>query len=186
MAKYEEKQWFKINAPESFEGKEIGETKAVSAEDAIGRTVKLSLPEITGEHSKQKMNVVFKIDGKEEDKKLTTKIVSCELEKRYIKRNLRRMKSLVEAITELDTKDDYKVKVKLLSFGKKPMTEKQEKEMREKMVRRLKKKAKKMDKTELFQQIIFGKLAAQIFKEVKGIYPIKRTEIAKTEVLEEP
>ncbi len=185
MAKYKKKKWFEINAPDSFKKNKIGETRAVKPDDAIGRTITLSLSEITGKHSKQKMNVVFQVNGVKEGEKLTTKIKGCELERSYIKRNTKRMKALVEAVTKFETKDGVKLKTKLLSFGRKGMTEKQEKEMRKKMVQKFRKKAKKMTKKEVFQEIIFGKIAAKIFNSVKKIYPISRTEITKTVEIDE-
>ncbi|MBU4548309.1 MAG: 30S ribosomal protein S3ae, partial [Euryarchaeota archaeon] len=62
----------------------------------------------------------------------------------------------------------------------------QQKFMRETIDELLKKIVADKSFTELVEAVVTGKIASEIYHRAKKIYPLKRVEIIKTKVLEEP
>ena len=44
-------------------------------------------------------------------------------------------------------------------------------------------RAKNLNFSQFVQEIVLGKVASDIYKQVKSIYPLRRVEIVKTEVI---
>jgi len=47
-------------------------------------------------------------------------------------------------------------------------------------------RARESDFNTFVQDAVLGKLSAQIYRNVKSLYPLRRVEILKTQVLSEP
>ena len=47
-------------------------------------------------------------------------------------------------------------------------------------------RAKELDMAQFVQEIVTGKLSANIYHDVKPIYPLRRVEVRKTEIEAEP
>lgn len=60
---WREKSWYTIKTPVAFEDKEIGETPAKDADLVIGRTVEVTMRELTGDFSKQYIKLQFEVDN---------------------------------------------------------------------------------------------------------------------------
>lgn len=175
------KKWYKIVAPPSFNEKELGETPSSEPKSLVGRTIKVTLGELTEKRAQQYVGLTFKVDKISGEHAQTT-IVGHELQRGYIGRQARRMKSVVKAIFEVKTKDKKEVEIQVLCLARAGMDAKQEKGVREKMVQLVTADAKKKSFEKLFQEIVFGKLSAELFAEVKKIFPVTRTEITKSVV----
>lgn len=179
------KRWYTIRAPKAFEEKELG--KAISSDPKllIGRSIKTTLRDITGNIPHQNITIKLKVtDVKGES--LTTKLAGFEFNRGYIQRQTRRMHSIITTITDATTKDGYKIRVKALSFGHGKMHVAQEKEVRRITTNRVKTFCEATPFEKIFLESIYGKLAAEIFKLVKKIYPLTKTEIIKIKILAVP
>ena len=61
--KAKKKAWFPIISPKLFGSKEMGETYNVSAKNAVGRTIKVNLKDLTGDIKDQNAYANFAISG---------------------------------------------------------------------------------------------------------------------------
>mgnify|MGYP000610232714 CR=1 FL=1 len=177
------KKWYTIVAPPSFNEKELGETPASNPERLIGRSINVTLAELTEKRAQQYVGLKFKITEVKGEKALTS-IQGHELQRGYVGRQTRRMKTLITVIFKIVTKDGKKLQVQVIAFGKERSDKAQEKNIRKMIIEAVEKKAKKTTFEKLFQEIVFGKLSAELFAEVKKVFPLTRVEVTKTKVLE--
>ena len=175
------KKWYKIIAPPSFNEKELGETPSAEPKKLVGRTIKVTLGELTEKRSQQYVGLTFQVHKVTGEHAYTT-IIGHELQRGYIGRQARRMKSLVKAIFNVTTKDKQEVEVQVLCLARGGMDETQEKAVRKKIEEVVTAEAKKKAFEEFFQEVVFGKTSAEVFAKVKKIFPITRTEITKSKV----
>lgn len=179
------KRWYKIVAPKSFEGKEIGEAVSSDPKLLFGRVIRTTLREITGNIPHQNIQLKFKVvDVKGES--LETEAVGFELSRSYVGRQTRRMHTLITAITDVTTKDGYKLRLKAVSFGHGDTRLAQKKEIRRIMGELMGATAAKSTFEKLLQEIIYGKVGTELFKPVKKIYPVSKTEVIKCKLLSSP
>lgn len=176
------KKWITIIAPKSFDEKELGHAITVSSEGILNRTIKKSLRDITGNISHQNVGLYFKI-SEIKGEKANTAVVGHELGRGYIGREIKRMSGIVKVVLDLNTKDKYKMRITILAFSRRGMSSTQLKAIRKKVSEAVLKKAIKTQFEKLFQEIVFGKLSSELFKEIKPIYPVNRVEIIKSTVL---
>jgi small subunit ribosomal protein S3Ae len=115
-----------------------------------------------------------------------TKFIGHDLTSDYIRRQTRRKRSKMDGVYDVSTKDGYLIRVKPMAFAEKRIQTSQQYAIRKVMFNVIKEAA--MDKTigEFVHIMIYGELPNSIFKMCKPIYPIKRVEIRKSEIIEEP
>ena len=102
--KTRKKAWFKIFAPQVFGNKEIGETYLPAAENALGRLLKISLKDITGNVKDQNAYIGFKI-AKAEGSALRTEVISYQLTPASVKRLVRKNTARLDDYFTFTTKD---------------------------------------------------------------------------------
>lgn len=178
------KKWHTLLAPSCFDEKELGETLTSEKGSLVGRTIKISLGEITEKRSQQHIGLIFKV-YKVEGEKAYTEIKGHEIQRGYIGRLSKRMKSVVRAIFDVKTKDGKILQVQTLCLARVGMNKNQEKAVRKEMEDIVKNKANKSTLDKFFQEIVFGKLSSEIFSRVKKIFPVMRVEVTKTKVKSE-
>ncbi|MBM4241357.1 MAG: 30S ribosomal protein S3ae [Euryarchaeota archaeon] len=182
---WKEKRWYKINTPKSLGEAEIGTTPARDPEILKKRRVESSLKDLTGDFSKQYIKLYFQIDDVAGDT-ATTKFIGHKVTTDYVRSMIRRGTSRIDALISVNTKDNYKIKVHVLAITTRRAKSSQQKLMRETMENMVQEIA--LDKTfdELVEAVVTGKMASEIYHQLKKIYPLKRVETIKTQVVEEP
>ena len=179
------KRWYTIRAPKLFEEKEVGEAASSDPKLLIGRTVKTTLRAITGNIPHQNVKLVFKVtDVKGES--VDTRPVGYELNRGYIQRQIRRMHAVIITLTDAVTKDGYRVRVKTLSFGHGKLRLAQRREVRRITEEYMKKLCTTTSYEKLFKELSYGKVGGEIFKLVRKIYPLSKTEVIKIKLLSTP
>ncbi|MFW6144486.1 MAG: 30S ribosomal protein S3ae, partial [Candidatus Natronoplasma sp.] len=61
--KWKSKSWYRIVAPEIFDGAVVGETVASDPESLLGRVSEISLQDLTGDFSRTHIKVKLKVNG---------------------------------------------------------------------------------------------------------------------------
>ena len=182
--RWKTKRWYALNAPKCFEEKPIGHTVASDPSQAAGRVVKATLKEITGNMSHQSIGLRFKISDVRGES-ASTEVLGHEMQRGYIMRQLKRMRSIINAIFTVKTKDGYSVRITAIAFARKKMTVSQESAIRKIIIEGISKQAGKTSFDKLFQEMAFGKISGDLFKDIKKIYPVARIEVTKSRVLSE-
>jgi small subunit ribosomal protein S3Ae len=183
--KWRAKRWYRIVAPDMFRGLEIAETLSDEPDKLIGRISEVTLQDLTGDFSKMHIKLHFKIHHYKNDIAYT-KFVGHDLTSDYIRRQTRRKRSKMDGVYDVMTKDGYKIRVKPMAITEKRIQTSQAHAIRDVMKLEIEKTAERTVLSEFVKEMVSGDLSSQIFKSSKHIYPIKRIEIRKSEVLDEP
>jgi len=183
--KAKSKEWYKIIGPDMFGKSQVGETVSSDPKSVVGRIIETTLGELTNNFSKQNIKLKFKVNQIAGDSAYT-KFVGHELTSDYVRSLVKRRTSRIDTITDVITSDGYRVRVKPSCFTVKRAKTTQVKSIREVATRLIQEKAKTMDLAQFIQEIVLGRLSLDIYKNAKAIYPLRRVEIRKTEVIGEP
>jgi len=178
------KKWYTVYAPETFNSTIIGETVALEPEKLIGRTIETSISDLTGDGDmrKQKQKVFFRIiDVKGTDAK--TEFVRHEITRDYEKSLVRRRNTRIDAIVDAQTKEGQKFRLKLIGLaGKRPQTT-QISAIRARIKESVQKDASVKSTNEFLQEVIYGRLVSQLYKNAGKIYPLRHLTLRKCEAL---
>ena len=179
------KQWYKVIGPEMFGRSPVGETISNDPNRIVGRVIETTLGDLTNNFSKQNTKLKFRVDRVAGDSAYT-KFVGHEMTTDYIRSLVKRRTSRIDSIVDVTTTDGYQVRIKPSCFTVKRARANQVKSIRELSKQVVLAKAVGLDLNQLVQEIVLGKLSLDIYKEAKAIYPLRRVEVRKTEIMSEP
>lgn len=176
------KKKYKILAPESFGSREIGITFANDESSLIGRTVVVSLSDLNGEYAKAYYRIKFRI-VKATEGEAKTEFAGQYIIQEYIKSLVRKRSTRVDAVVDVVTKDNAKLRLKFIAIGLSRMQNSQRTAIRKKIAEIAKENAKNKELDELIKELIFGKLISAMHRDCNKIYPLKKLELRATELL---
>jgi len=183
--KWKSKTWYGVYAPVMFNKTEIGATCTNDPKNLIGRTIEATMHELTGDFSKIHIKLKFKIDNIS-GTEAHTYFMGHSLTSDYIRRLTRRKMSKMDSVIDVTTKDGYLVRVKPLAMAEHRIQTSQKKAIRNHMEEVVKKFAMENIMSEFIKGMAFGKLPVEIFHACKKVYPMKRIEIRKSEIIRRP
>ncbi len=181
--KWKAKEWYKIHAPKMFNEAEIGDTPSADPEYVIGRTVEVTVQDLTGDFSKMHIKLKFKV-SETEGTDAKTVFIGHDLTSDYVRRLTRRRKTKTDHVVDFYTKDGFKYRIKTMSIADRRIQSSQEEGMRAILTETLVNMGKEMTLSEVVKAIISGSLSRDLAKACHVIIPIKRIEVRKSEVLE--
>ena len=123
--KWKAKEWYKIHAPRMFNESEIGETPSADPEFVIGRTVEVTVQDLTGDFSKMHIKLKFKVtsvDGHD----AKTAFIGHDLTSDYVRRLTRRRKTKTDHVVDIVTKDGFTYRIKTMSIADRRIQSSQE------------------------------------------------------------
>ena len=180
--KWKAKEWYKVHAPRMFNEVEIGETPAIDVDTLYGRTVEVTVQELTQDFSKSHIKMKFQITGVDGyDAK--TSFIGHELTSEYVRRLTRRKKTKTDHVVDITTKDGFVVRIKPMSIAERRIQTSQEEAMRACMAQALIDMGKENNLSDIVKLIISGDMAKNVAKACRVVIPIKRVDIRKSEVL---
>ena len=185
LDKWKSKEWYNIEAPKFIGSNQIGVTPSDNPEKLIGRVVETTVGELTNDFSKHNIKLKMEIDNVNGDV-AGTRFIGHEITTDYLRSIVKRQTSRIDTNLNVKTKDGYKVRVKPICFTVKRARTSQIKALRDIMNDTVKERAAELDFEQLVEEAIVGKLSANIYRKAKSIYPLRRVEIRKTEVLAIP
>lgn len=180
--KWKAKEWYKLHAPRMFNEIEIGDTPAIDADTLIGRTVEVTVQELTGDFSKMHIKLKFQVtsvDGFD----AKTVFTGHDLTSDYVRRLTRRKKTKTDHVVDVKTKDGFVIRVKPMSIAERRIQSAQEDAMRHYMESSLLEMGKEMTLSDIVKTIVSGEMAKNVAKACRVVIPIKRIEIRKSEIL---
>ncbi len=185
--KWSMKKWYTLIAPEYFGLAEIGETPADDPQKVINRTVEVTLAELTNDYSNQNpyKKLIFKVYRVAGDNAYT-KFHRFEMMREYINSLVRRRTSKIDDVIDVTTADGYVLRVKPVAFTIKRCKTSQKSAIRKIMREIITNNASQKNFVQFLQECILGRIPSEIYKNAKKIYPLRRVEIRKIELLSEP
>jgi small subunit ribosomal protein S3Ae len=176
------KKWFKVIAPKYFGEKEIGVTLASEESSLIGRRIEVSPVELTDDMSKYYIKFIFKI-VRVEGENAFTEFDGSACMRDYISRLVLHKVRRIDVVQDLVTKDGKKIRVKSLAIARKKMASSIEKVVRKEIAKRMKEIVENSLLEEFVKKILSDEITNKISKEIGKIYPLRKFEIRKTEML---
>jgi len=183
--KWKAKQWYNIRAPPMYNGVPIAETLADETDKLLGRVAEATLQDLTGDFSKMHIKVRFKVAAVRGNE-CATKFSGHELTSDYIRRLTRRKHSKIDAVVDVTTKDGSQMRVKPMAVTERRAQTTQEQQIRRITQTIIQQAAAERDHPAFIRDVVNGELGQVIFREARKIYPLKRVEIRKSEVVAEP
>ena len=183
--KWKAKTWYNILAPSSFDKITIADTLSDNPNKLINRVTEVSLQDLTNDFRKSHIKLFFKIN-KIEDTNALTQFIGHELTSDYLRRMIRRKRSKIDGVYDVTTRDGALIRVKPFATTDKRIQNSQRKVVRETMKQTIYNQSKTSTLSEFIQFIIDGKLGSEVYKKCKKLYPVKRVEVNKTQVLKSP
>lgn len=177
------KEWYDIIAPPMFGSTKIGETMATEPEQIEGRVLETTLSDLTDDFSKSHVKLRFKLKGVQ-DGQISTEFVGHALSREYIRSQVRRRVTKVDCITDIASRDGRKLRVKAMAISLNRVRDSHIHSIHLRMEKTIKDKSRKLEFDQLVQELVLGKLASDIYKEVKEICPIRRVEVQKSRLID--
>jgi small subunit ribosomal protein S3Ae len=183
--RWKSKNWYQILAPSLFDNIPVAETLAETPESLIGRVSEVSLQDLTNDFRKSHIKLLFSID-KVEQNTAHTQLKGSQLTSDYLRRMIRRRKSRVDGVFNVETRDGALLKVKPFAIAEKRIQSSQKKLIRNVMNNVITKEGKAKTLNAFVRDCIDGKIGSEIYKNCKVYYPVKRIEVNKTEIIRLP
>ena len=181
LDRWKSKEWYNIETPEFFGRDKVGVTPADDPEKLVGRVVETTVGELTNDFTKQSIKLKLEINNVVGDT-ANTRFIGHEITTDYLRSIVKRQTSRIDTNLTVQTKDGYKIVVKPICFTVKRARTSQIKGIREVMADIVEKRASEINFEEFVEEAVMGKLSANIYRQAKSIYPLRRVEIRKTEV----
>ncbi|SFM16578.1 30S ribosomal protein S3ae [Methanolobus profundi] len=181
LDKWKSKTWYNVETPEFMSRTNIGVSPAEEPEQLIGRVVETTVGEIANDFTKHNTKLRLEISDVNGDT-ANTRFLGHEITTDYLRSIVKRQTSRIDANLDVVTKDGYRIRVKPICFTVKRARTSQIKGIREVMVKIVKDRAAELSFEQFIEEAIMGKLSANIYRNAKSIYPLRRVEIRKTEV----
>jgi small subunit ribosomal protein S3Ae len=179
------KNWYNVLAPPSFDNVTIADTLTDNPESLINRVTGVSLQDLTNDFRKSHITIFFKV-SKVEEANAHTQFAGHSLTSDYLRRMIRRRRSKIEGVYDVTTRDGAVLRVKPFATTDKRIQNSQRKVVREAMKKTISDSAKTNTLSEFVKDILDGRVGSDIYKNCKKLYPVKRVEIYKTEVISQP
>jgi len=171
---WKQKRTYVIQAPEKFDYQEVGSTIASDPKLLVGRTINVSLSDLTGDRSKQHLVVAFEINEVAGDRAKTA-FKRFGVNSGYIKSKIRKGMNKIDYLGDF-TLSDASLRVKVTVITSKSLTSPKRKDIVS-CITKVLSKYKKVRLDEFVQQVLFGKVGTDIYRKVKKITPINRVEV---------
>jgi len=183
--RWKSKNWYSVLAPAAFDSVTVADTLADNPDSLINRVTSVSLQDLTNDFRKSHIKLFFKINKVEENNAHTI-YAGHTLTSDYTRRMIRRRRSKVDGVYDVTTRDGAILRVKPFATTDKRIQNSQRRVIRETMKKTVTDAAKSVTLIEYVKYIIEGKVGSDIYKNCKKLYPVKRVDIYKTEVIQDP
>ena len=183
--KWRAKTWYTIIAPETFSSKELGMTPADDPGKVMNRIAESTLYDLTGNFKKMHVKLYFRIN-RIQGTNAYTRFIGHDMTTDYLRRMIRRRRSRIDVITDVQTSDGYRMRVKVLCVPDRRIKSSIESEIRKEIIKNLSEKAKSTVFSEYVKYLLSDDSVREISSAIKSIYPVRRIEIRKSEVLHFP
>jgi small subunit ribosomal protein S3Ae len=159
----------------------MAETPAIDPKVLVGRTVESNVSELLGQPDKYYMNMKFKVT-KVDGSNATTQFHGYSCAKEHLFRIIRKRSQKVRAISDVETKDGWKLHVVSLVILNRNTDIEVRRKVRKIMVSGLEESAANSGIDAFIRSITSGVLQKDIRKLGNKIYPVRFSEIERIEV----
>ncbi len=183
--RWKAKQWYKVVAPGAFNSQVIAETLADDPSKLVERRIETNLQEMTGDIRQMHVKLYFQVDNVQ-DFNANARYVGHAMTSDYVRRLTRRGNTKIPLVLDLKTNDGSRIRIKPFAITDRRCQTTQAQEIRRIMTTMLTEAAASMSLNAFLGEILVGELNQRIYKEARKVHPVRRVEIAKSEILRAP
>lgn len=177
------KSWYRLEAPDMFNNKELGEVLGATEESIVGRKVEKGATDLVSGSNKYYFTVFLKVD-RVENGVGKCKFIGHMCSRDFISRMIRRRSKRVDSRTKVTTSDGVDVVVKTVCATINSVGASKQTGIRKKIEKVLEEEASDMTLEEFVNSIFSGKVQSNLKENCDEVYPLRQIEIRKTEVEE--
>ncbi|HID91289.1 TPA: 30S ribosomal protein S3ae [Candidatus Bathyarchaeota archaeon] len=181
--KWRSKSWYSIYLPPYLGEGKIAETLADDAAKLVGRTIDVSLSELTGDITQDYVTLRLQITGVDGDK-ASTNFKGHYFTRDFLRVKVRRRRTLIDGVYDVTTKDNSRLRVTVMVITTRKITAAKGNAVRRTVRDYLERKAKELDYAQLVGEIVSGKVASELVPLVRKISPIEFVGVVKSKLLE--
>lgn len=185
LGKWAFKRWLTVLSPTVFGSQPIAEIPVDEASKAIGRSVEITLYDLTRDLTHINTKLKFRVYGIDGDRALTI-FNGMEMTRDYVRNLVRRGSSKIMAIRDVTTKDGGKLRLEVMAITTYRCKRSHKMAIRKIIFDRLDKAGQEYDFDGLVKNIVMGTLSNELFGLAKKIYPLRKVEVVKVKVLAHP
>lgn len=181
--KWRDKKWITVEAPPYFGGVTIAYVPVTDPEKAIGRIIETTLYELTKvdpQHYQIKLH--FQVEKIEGDKALTI-LKGQEYSREHLRSLIRRGSSMVSFVKDYETLDGHMVRVYVVAFTQSRINSSRKHAIRHAAARIVAGKAKRMGYDQFAQEVVYGKMGADILDAAKKIAQFRHVGVMKMKLV---
>ncbi len=185
VEKWKNKNWLDIKTPEYIDDKVLGETPASEIDEVLGRTVKVSLMDLTGSFKDLNYQLTFKV-SEVSGRVAKTEFHQQELSRDYRRSQIRNHRSQVEGIFNLKLNDESKIRLKTFVVTPMRIHTSTKKEIRAAMKAKLEDIVKDLSFPAFVNKLITYEITKELQPVVEEVFPVKIIEVSKVKVIRLP
>ncbi|MFH1327973.1 MAG: 30S ribosomal protein S3ae [Candidatus Bathyarchaeota archaeon] len=184
--KWRLKTWFSVYSPKYLGDLEIASIPASDKSKLLGRIIETTLYDIVKQDiSQMNLKTHFQVIQIQETR-ADTIFKGHEYSREYLRSLVRRGSSRIDSIYDVQTKDDYKIRVHASAFSRRRLAPSQETSIRNLTKQIIFEKAKNLAFDQLVHELILGKVASDIYNIATKIAPLRHVGIRKSRLLASP
>tara|TARA_B100000686_G_scaffold311010_1_gene354269 strand:- start:826 stop:1461 length:636 start_codon:yes stop_codon:yes gene_type:complete len=181
--KWKEKRWVNVIAPESFNNVNIGYIPITDDENAKGRILEVTLWDILkGDPSQHQYKIIFQIDNVT-DNKAKTVFKRFEYSKEFLRSLIRRGSSKVNFVIDVNTKDNYIFRIKMLALTHRQLNTSRQSQLRLIAKDVIEKTVPTMDIDGFVQATCYGKINSDIMAAAKRVIKLRHVGLEKVKLI---
>ena len=181
--KWREKRWVTVNAPDSFNNVNIGYVPITDDENAKGRILEVTLWDILkGDPSQHQYKIIFQIDSVT-DNKAKTVFKRFEYSKEFLRSLIRRGSSKVNFVIDIETKDNYIFRIKMLALTHRQLNTSRQRQLRLIAKDVIEKTVPTMDIDGFVQATCYSKINSDIMAAFKKVIRVRHVGLEKVKLI---
>ena len=175
------KNWYRVFAPENLGKTYIGDTIASDPANVVGRVMQTTLGEIINDYAKQNVKMRFRIANVAGDAAYT-EFIGHEVTRDYLRSLVKRRTSRIDSHVPITTKDGKKIVLTVTCYTLTRANDSQIHAIRHEITNQVATIGQAADMNQLLNGIVTGEISKEVFKSIKGIFPVRRVEVIKSKV----
>ncbi|HLE46956.1 MAG TPA: 30S ribosomal protein S3ae [Candidatus Thermoplasmatota archaeon] len=183
--KWKTKQWYQLLAPAMFNKTVIAETLADDPNKLLHRVSSTTLQDLTGDFKLMHVKLEFQVT-EVTGTQGSSVFVGHTLTSDYVRRLIRRNHSKISCVFDVTTKDGAGIRVKPFAVTDRRSQSSQQTAIRNAIGKTLVAEAADKTMAAFVQEMLNGTLANKVYRVCKPIYPLRKIEINKSEVFQQP
>lgn len=185
VEKWKNKQWLDIKTPEYMDDKSLGVTPTSDEDEVIGRTVKISLMDLTGSFKDLNYQLTFKI-SEVAGRVARTEFHQQELSRDFRRSQIRNHRSQVEGIFNIKLNDGSRIRIKMFVVTPMRVHTTTKKLIRAAMHQKLEEVVSELSFPAFVNKLIAYEITKEVQPVVEEVFPLKILEVSKVKVLRLP